>query len=187
VHYTRKKSTRTRTTKQVHHPLALPSTPAAPVLWHSFPAFPCEGGGLRYAPPRGSRGGRARRFHWLQRLAQRSSAGTQAAPLSPLWYARAAPDGPEAAPYAGGAWTAGALVRVSDRHCAGRGQTPARAWRLTPRGPGGSAGRGARWRGSVAAFCQRSRQRTGQRSRAQKDATRLGCPRCLLSNFSKVH
>jgi len=41
----------------------------------------------------------------------------------------AAPDCPEAAPCAGGAWTAGALVRVSGRHCAGRGKAPARAWR----------------------------------------------------------
>ena len=131
----------------------------------------------------------------------------------------AAPDGPKAAPCAGVAWAAGALVRVSGRHGAGRGTARARAWR---RGGGGrclvanaawawrvggsgralamkasaiarpwclvqavvgwSAGIGplARWRGSVAALCQRRRQRTGQRNRAQKDAARLGCPRCLL-------
>ena len=41
---------------------------------------------------------------------------------------RAAPDDPGTAPYAGVAWTAGALVRVGSRHCAGRGQAPARAW-----------------------------------------------------------
>lgn len=37
--------------------------------------------------------------------------------------------GPGAAPCAGGAWTAGALVRGSGRHCAGRETAPARAWR----------------------------------------------------------
>jgi hypothetical protein len=41
---------------------------------------------------------------------------------------RAAPDGPGAAPCAGVAGTASALVRVSGRHCAGRGKAPARAW-----------------------------------------------------------
>src|SRR5882724_9469704 len=56
------------------------------------------------------------------------SARRQAAPLSPPCHATAAPDGPGAAPCAGGAWTAGALVRGSGRHCAGRGQAPARAW-----------------------------------------------------------
>ncbi len=45
-----KKSTQTRTAKQVHHPLALPSTPAALCLWPACPAFPCEGGGSRSAP-----------------------------------------------------------------------------------------------------------------------------------------
>jgi hypothetical protein len=54
--------------------------------------------------------------------------GRPAAPRAPPWHARAAPDGPGAAPCAGGAWTAGALVRVGGRHCAGRGQAPARAW-----------------------------------------------------------
>jgi len=52
----------------------------------------------------------------------------QAAPLSPPGHASAAPDGPGAAPCAGVAWTAGALVRVGGRHCAGRETTPARAW-----------------------------------------------------------
>jgi len=42
---------------------------------------------------------------------------------------QAAPAGPGAVPCAGGAWTAGALVRGSGRHCAGRQTTPARAWR----------------------------------------------------------
>ena len=41
---------------------------------------------------------------------------------------RAAPDGPGAAPGAGVAWTAGALVKVGGRHCAGRKTAPARAW-----------------------------------------------------------
>ena len=42
---------------------------------------------------------------------------------------RLAAAGPGAASYAGGAWTAGTLVRVGGRHCAGRETTPARAWR----------------------------------------------------------
>src|SRR2546422_1007273 len=46
----KQKSTQTRTAKHVHHPLALPSTPAALCLWHACPAFPCEGGGPRSAP-----------------------------------------------------------------------------------------------------------------------------------------
>jgi hypothetical protein len=58
-------------------------------------------------------GGRARRCPWLV------SAGTPGSTT---------PDGPGAAPGAGGAWTAGALVRGSGRHCAGRGKAPARAW-----------------------------------------------------------
>jgi len=37
---------------------------------------------------------------------------------------RAAPDGPGAAPCAGVAWTAGALVRVSGRHCSDRETAP---------------------------------------------------------------
>jgi len=50
------------------------------------------------------------------------------------WLARAgtpgsaALAGPGAAPGAGGAWTAGALVRIGGRHCAGRKTAPARAW-----------------------------------------------------------
>ena len=46
--------------------------------------------------------------------------GRQAAPLSPPWHASAAPDGPGAAPGAGGAWTAGALVRGSGGACEAR-------------------------------------------------------------------
>ncbi len=50
--------------------------------------------------------------------------GRQAAPLSPICHASAAPDGPGAAPCAGVAWTAGALVSVGGRHCAGRETAP---------------------------------------------------------------
>jgi len=87
------------------------------------------------------------------------------------------------------AWTAGALVQGSGRHGAGRGTRGlvpggagcgiARPWCLVQAGVGWSAGLGplARWRGSVAAWWQPSRQRTGQRRRAQTDAARLGCPR----------
>jgi hypothetical protein len=57
--------------------------------------------------------------------ADRSALPRRAGEAVPL----AAAAGPGAAPCAGGAWTAGALVRVGGRHCAGRGQAPARAWR----------------------------------------------------------
>ena len=74
------------------------------------------GGGPVSAAPAGGRGASpgGGGWPWLAR------AGTPG---------RAAPDGPGAAPCAGGAWPAGALVRGSSRHCAGRGQAPARAWR----------------------------------------------------------
>lgn len=73
-------------------------------------------------------------------------AADRAAPLSPPCHASAAPAGPGAAPCAGVAWTAGALVRVGGRHCAGRGQAPVsrcsgRAARNVPGAGGVGCGR----------------------------------------------
>jgi len=61
------------------------------------------------------------------RLAARPVSAARGGPV------RVAPAGgrggcPGAAPCAGVAWTAGALVRGSGRHCAGRETAPARAW-----------------------------------------------------------
>jgi len=108
--------------------------PAAHVRVRAPPVFPRRGGkpsgrplgaAARSAPPR-----RAGAAGALAAAASPGSPapGRQAAPLAPPWHASTAPDGPEAAPCAGVAWTAGALVRVGGRHCAGRGKAPARAW-----------------------------------------------------------
>jgi hypothetical protein len=127
--YKQKKSTRTRKAKKVHHRLALQSARAAPCLVYPFPGLSFQGyereSGTRHrrfmlpvaaaSALKGLRGG-APGGGWPGR----SSAGTPG---------RAAPDRPGAAPYAGVAWPVGALVRVGGRHCAGRGQVPARAWR----------------------------------------------------------
>jgi len=79
------------------------------------PGSAARGGPVRAAPA-GGRGGAPGGGGWPGL----SRAGTPGS---------AAPDGPEAALCAGVAWIAGAMVRVSGRHCAGRGQAPARAWR----------------------------------------------------------
>jgi len=82
------------------------------------------------AAPGGSRlHRRASPLAWRRRWASGAYArtddkGRQAAPLSPICHASAAPDGPGAAPCAGVAWTAGALVSVGGRHCAGRETAP---------------------------------------------------------------
>src|SRR4029453_7186420 len=92
VHYTSKKSTRTREAKKVHHLLALQSARAAPCLVYPFPGLSFQGyereSGTRYRrfmPPvaaasalKGLRGG-APGGGWPRR----SSAGTpgRAAPL----------------------------------------------------------------------------------------------------------